>query len=146
MAGDLEDFLRRAAERRQAKAAQQQQQQPPAPRETPQYTDRRTERLARIPDDEEILTAEIVEPPTNTYAAQIQRVEDARREASRIQNELQRKQKKQAAKSKRDQKSADAKVMTGHPATDLIRLMRSNGGIQQAILLREIFDRPEHRW
>ena len=31
-------------------------------------------------------------------------------------------------------------------AQDLIRLLQQPGGIKQAILLKEILERPEHRW
>ena len=35
---------------------------------------------------------------------------------------------------------------SGHPAQDRIRTLQRPGGIQQAILLREILERPTHRW
>jgi hypothetical protein len=148
MAGDLEDFLRRAAERRQAKVAQQQQQQAAPPqRQPPQYSDRRSERLTRLPNDDDIVIAEdSEESPLNSYAEQLQRVEDSRREAARLQAEVSRKSKVAAAAAQQIEAKAAANKPTGQPALDLIRLMRNPGGIQQAILLREIFERPTHRW
>lgn len=146
MAGDLEDFLRRAAERRQAKAAADQQEQLQNPqRQRPEYSNRRTERLSQIPDDEEILTAEIVEEPATTMAAQIQRTEDANRAQARAQSDRAKQMKEDKAQEARDTRTA-AREAVGLPAMDLIRLLRKPGGIQQAILLREILDRPEHRW
>ena len=34
----------------------------------------------------------------------------------------------------------------GLSAEDLVAMLKRPGGVQQAILLREILDRPEHRW
>ena len=84
MSGDLEDFLRRAAERRQAKAAQQQQQQAaPAKRPRPQYSDRARERVTSVDQADEILTAEIVSAPSpaeDAIASRVRRVEEAKEE------------------------------------------------------------------
>ena len=145
MSGDLEDFLRRAAQRRQAKAAQQQQppQQQPAQRQPPQYSDRRSERVARIAEDE-VLTAEVVEDDLNSFAARLQRVEEAKRAAKQAEAEAAAKLKK--SHGGRTRASISTATPSGHPAQDLIRMLRQPGGIQQAILLREILDRPEHRW
>ena len=64
MARDLDDFLRRAAQRRQAKAAEQRQAQQPERRVRPQYSDARTERIARpVEEAEEVLMAEVVDDP-----------------------------------------------------------------------------------
>ncbi len=139
MSGDLEDFLRRAAQRRQAKTAQQQQSQP-AQRPRPQYTDQRTERVARIPDQDEILTAEIVEE--DSFAARRRRLEAAKQAATKAEAEA-AEQMKRVAGSKH---STAPVILSGNPAQDLLKMLKRPGGIQQAILLREIFDRPEHRW
>jgi hypothetical protein len=142
MSGDLEDFLRRAAQRRQAKAAQQ---QPPAPRQRPQYSDRRTERIVRPVEADEILTAEIVEEEDpNSFQARMRRVEEAKRAAAKARAEATPKLKK--VKTGQPRSSGVGAALSGNPAQDLLRLLRQPGGIQQAILLREIFDRPEHRW
>jgi hypothetical protein len=145
MSGDLEDFLRRAGQRRQAKADQQQQppQRQPAQRQPPQYSDRRTERVAKIPEDE-VLTAGIVEDDPNSFAARLQRKEEAKRAAKQVEAEAAAKLKK--SHGGRARSSLVSAAPSGHPAQDLIRLLQQPGGIQQAILLREILDRPEHRW
>ncbi len=135
MSGDLEDFLRRAAQRRQAKAAQQQQ---PPQRQPPQYSDRKTERLARIPE-EEILTAEIVEDP-NSFAARLQRLEEAKQAAKQAEAAAAEKLKK--SHGGRTRASIATAAPSGHPAQDLIRMLQQPGGIQQAILLRKFSSAP----
>ena len=159
MAGDLEDFLRRAAARRQAKAGQaaapaqpqpqQQQQQSRAQRARQEYTNRNTERQVR---QEDIVVAEVVEE--DPFAARRQKIANAKKLAAKARaqaNKAENKQKaakasaKQAAKSASKSKSA-AKVgpeLGGAPIDDLLKLIRQPNGIQQAVLLREILDRPK---
>ena len=151
MSGDLEDFLRRAAQRRQAKAADQKQAQQPTRPVRPQYSDSRTERVARpVRDDEPVLTAEIVDESAESHSRQIQRMEDQRRSieeakkvARRLEEETAKKQKKS---DQRGSSQSSIPQSTGHPVADLLANFRRPGGIQQAILMREILDRPEHRW
>ena len=159
MAGDLEDFLRRAAARRQAKAGQaaapaqpqpqQQQQQSRAQRARQEYTNRNTERQVR---QEDIFVAEVVEE--DPFAARRQKIANAKKLAAKARdqaNKAENKQKaakasaKQAAKAASKSKSA-AKVgpeLGGAPIDDLLKLIRQPNGIQQAVLLREILDRPK---
>jgi hypothetical protein len=146
MAGDLEDFLRRAAQRRQQKAQQQKQQQAaPTRGEPPQYSDRRTERITRpVELDEPVLTAEIVEDDLSAHIAQLHRAEQASHAAKQAKLKAQR-SKLSSGKGKAESRTAKA-GSSGVPARDLIHLLRRPGGVQQAILLREILDRPEHRW
>lgn len=145
MSGELEDFLRRAAERRQAKAAQQQQQAAPAKRPRPQYSDRARERVTRVDEADEILTAEIVSSPSpaeDAIASRIRRVEEAKEVAAQIEADVAKKTKKMGKPAS----AAPGLALSGNMAEDLIRMLRKPGGIQQAILLREVLDRPEHRW
>ncbi len=146
MAGDLEDFLRRAAQRRQQKVQQQKQQQAaPARREPPQYSDSRTERRVRSADSEEpVLTAELVEDDHRAHIRALRQTEDLAHAAKLAQQEEVQNQRR-AERSKKKSPIVSA-VSTGVPAKDLINMLRQPGGIQQAILLREILDRPEHRW
>jgi hypothetical protein len=144
MSGDLEDFLRRAAQRRQAKAAQQQQQQP-TPRQRPQYSNRQTERRVRSEQPEEVLTAEIVEEDPNSYSARTKRVEEAKRAAKKAEAEVAEALRK-AGGARASKASSVTVALTGQPTLDLLAMLRQPVGIQQAILLREILDRPEHRW
>jgi len=148
MAGDLEDFLRRAAQRRQQKAQQQKQQQAAAAaarREPPQYSDRRTERVTRpVELDEPVLTAQIVEDGSASQIEAMRRLEDAKHANKLAKRKAKREQKESmASEAKRTNTGSES---AGNPAEELVRLLRSPGGIQQAILLREILDRPEHRW
>jgi hypothetical protein len=76
MSGDIEDFLKRAAQRRQARQANQ----PPAPPKTqqppprPEYTDARRERSVQpVDDDDEIVIAEMIQQPLAERIADLQR-------------------------------------------------------------------------
>jgi hypothetical protein len=148
MAGDLEDFLRRAAQRRQQKAQQQKQQQAAAAasrREPPQYSDRRSERVTRpVELDEPVLTAEIIEDDAASRIAAMRRLEDAEHASKLAAQKATRESKRSKASGAKSQNAASR--IAANPAEELIRLLRQPGGIQQAILLREILDRPEHRW
>lgn len=160
MSGDIEEFLRRAAQRRQAKAVEQKEAQAPPRRVRREYTDARSERVARSPDEideirgfssiEEILTAEIVDVEEESSSRQIQRMEDQRRDieeakkvARRLEEETAKKKKKT---DKRDASRSGVIQSTGNPVADLLANFRRPGTIQQAILMREIIDRPDHRW
>jgi hypothetical protein len=144
MSGDLEDFLRRAAQRRQAKAAQQSE---PAPRrQPPQYSDRRTERLVQARDTDEVLTAEVVQDDSSSIAARMRRIEEAKKAAAKAEAEAAEKLAKARGKSIRSKSPSVAVAMPENQTQSLIRMLRDSGGIRQAILLREILDRPEHRW
>ncbi|HBV66385.1 MAG TPA: hypothetical protein DEF45_25565 [Rhodopirellula sp.] len=175
MSGDLEDFLKRAAERRQAKAAQQ-KQSAPQKRVPPQYSDRRTERAPRPLHDAEVVEAEVVEAQVvSASSADKVVVAQAMTENQRSSKQAIRPVRQKVAKSNaavpsrlaREAKasskvfSADnsnsmpyaeptatngSQQSTGLSAEDLIAMLKRPGGVQQAILLREILDRPEHRW
>jgi hypothetical protein len=140
MSGDLEDFLRRAAQRRQAKAAPQ-----PTSRQKPEYSNSRTERRVRDREADEVLVAEIVEDDPNSFAARLRRVEAAKLAAAKAEAELAPKR-QASGTDKTTTAPARAVLLSGDPRKDLRALLRQPGGIRQAILLREILDRPEHRW
>lgn len=143
MAGDLEDFLRRAAVRRQQKAVEQEQQAPQQRRQQPQYSDSRSERISRQ-RDEPVLTAEIVAEDAKSHVARLHRAEEAERAAEKAKKEAKKLSK--LARQRAAKKRPVVLGSTGKPAQDLVNLLKQPGGIQQAILLREILDRPEHRW
>ena len=157
MAGDLEEFLKRAAARRQAKTQQQEAAPPPqraAQRPTPQrsthvseYSDRRRERLVRDPSDSEpILVAEIVQEAPDPLAKRRQAIEEAKKEAARAEAEAAGRLAKLQEARGVSGKDNVALTFTGDARADLVRLLRQPGGIKQAILLREILDRPVDRW
>jgi predicted DNA binding protein len=144
MSGDLEDFLRRAAQRRQAKAAQHSE---PAPRrQPPQYSDSRSERLVQARETDEVLTAEVVQDDSSSIAARMRRIEEAKQAAKKAEAEAAKKLAKVRGKGIRSKSPSVAVAMPENQTQSLIRMLRDSGGIRQAILLREILDRPEHRW
>jgi hypothetical protein len=147
MAGDLEDFLKRAAERR----AQKQQQAggggrrpTPKPRPKPEYTQARRERQVRQPLEETIPVAEVVETvdpmaeKRRRLAKAKQKSDDARERVAQQQREIH--------EPTAEKERSDISIADGTPAEQLLDLIRRPGGMQQAILLREIFERPEDRW
>ena len=147
MSGDLEDFLKRAAERRQAKAVQK---NPSSKRVPPQYSNRSSE---RVPPVNDIVEATIVE---EVIAADL--VSSRKPVQERSARELQARQQEKpviVAAAPREpgpyhsheRASYETNLRAaGFSAADLINLLKHPEGVQQAILLREILDRPEHRW
>lgn len=144
MSGDLEDFLRRAAERRREKAAAR--PAPPPQRQRPEYTDSRRER-----DADPIEAGEIVEQPsydepdnamTRAIADQRRQIQEAERKAEKI-----RAQAKPAPRGKQPPASAaSAQPTLPESLEELAEILSSPNGLRQAILMKEILERPEHRW
>jgi hypothetical protein len=144
MSNDLEDFLRRAAQRRQEKAAATPTARPVAPLR-PEYAQAQSERQPRqrvVEDDDEPVDAIIVEESENPYG-----IHAISRVVEKIDQPASHALSGNASSSTTSSRTS---VVTGgtSPSTvnDLIRLLSGPGGMQQAILLREILDRPEHRW
>lgn len=149
MAGDLEDFLRRAAQRRAETAGARPkppQQQPPR---RPEYTDRNRERSMSTKDvDEEVVIADIVPPAVE--AARNVRVRTA---STPPHSESRPKILLEPAPVKAPRAPHVASQVTENPdvaasatVQALLRLMTDPNGIRQAILAREILDPPHHRW
>ena len=168
MSGDLEDFLKRAAQRRQAKAAQQKSS---PKRVQPQYSDSRTERIPQHVPDDEIVEAQVVSAtydedvvvadavtksqphrpkrqPTSlpgsgkASASSSKTLSD--REQSRVGTSVEAQP--TDASYTQGKKSLNRRAMNGFSTEALIEILKRPGGVQQALLLREILDRPEHRW
>jgi len=95
---------------------------------------------------DEVMTAEIVEDDPNSYAARLRRLEEAKQAAAIAEAEAAKKLTRAKGKRGGSKSSGVAVALTGNKTRDLIKMLRHSGGIQQAILLREILDRPEHRW
>ena len=93
------------------------------------------------PEPEEILVAEVIEDP---LAEQRRKLEAAKKAAARARAEAAKKTK--GLKPAGPPSPGVAPALSGDLAADLLRMLRQPGGIQQAILMREILDRPEHRW
>lgn len=150
MAGDLEDFLKRAAARRQAKVEQEEAQRNETKRSSsrsrPEYTDSRRERETREVDDVP-LTAELVEAE-DPLAQQRRRVAEAKRRAAEAKqkSESRSKSKGHSDSAGRKEKSPQRSPSDPPPAIHLLELLRSPDGIRTAFLLREILERPEDRW
>jgi len=146
MSGDLEDFLKRAAERRQAKAVEKKPSSKPAP---PQYSDRRSERVPPEVQDEIVEATIVAEVASDGLSArraeQEHRDEQARHHAKPAIVEAKPQEPETASFYELDSSGTNLNAV-GFSAADLIMLLRQPGGVQQAILLREILDRPEHRW
>ena len=163
MPDDIEDFLKRAAQRRQAKASQS---TPPKPAQLapqrPEYTSARSERIPRNrPENERPMQAiliedEVVEPVAKHITAlQKERLrvakEAATRRAGGTVRPVDQKVVSQAYVVPDRAPNVAPKVTTGDDngftATDrLVTMLRQPEGMMQAILLNEILTRPEHRW
>ncbi|OYP35710.1 hypothetical protein [Rhodopirellula sp. MGV] len=154
MAGDLEDFLKRAAERRAQKqrtagnartnsgsgqrphtqGSQQRQK-----RQAPQYTNSRRERQVRVEDDEPILLGEPIEVE-GPLAAQQQQLAISKRRAEDARKRISEAQRSVAALAPGDPSEDDH--VTENPIEELLQHLSRPGGAQQAFLLNEILTRP----
>ena len=148
MSGDLEDFLRRAAQRRQAKVAQDrasEQTGQQSGRGRPEYSNRKTERQVSTAHDD-VLTAEIIEED-DLVTAPVSRLEKARIAAAQDDpgGMASQARRSRAASVTRNPRSSGVAI-TEDPVQYLISMLKQPGGIRQAILLKEILERPEHRW
>lgn len=174
MSGDIEDFLKRAAQRRQARQGGSPEPSPAAPPPRPEYSSARRERVARPveDDDDELVVAEVVQQPLSERIAELKRTQAAAQAS--------RQDARQGTAARRDTATAKAeaarlkRVMAQTPAPaarppqnisatsaerqaaasshpdalidELLKSLSSPGGLRKAILLHEILDRPEHRW
>lgn len=191
MSGDIEDFLKRAAERRQARQAGRPAgpQQPPRPAARPEYTDSRRERTVRPRDDDEMVVAEVIEQPLAKRIADLQQKQAdvqaakqsdragsaAKRDAVAVESEMTRNDRlramrraadraeaalqsrrgsaplaapvaAQTAASQRNAIAAGQADAGGELINELLQSLKSPNGLQRAILLHEILERPVHRW
>lgn len=191
MSGDIEDFLKRAAERRQARQANRPAaQQPQRPAARPEYTDSRRERTVRPRDeDDELIVAEVVEQPLARRIADLKQKQadvQAAKQADRVgsaakrdsvaaESDMSRNDRNRATRRAADR--AEAALQSGRgsvplaapiaaqtaasqrnamaagqadPGSELInellQSLKSPHGLQRAMLLHEILDRPVHRW
>jgi hypothetical protein len=156
MPDDIEDFLRRAAQRRQAKPAQP---KPPAPPPRPEYTDSRTERLPRnVVADDAPIRAVLIEEVAEPVSKHVKQLEKQRRQAEkatavrRAGGTVKPVEPMSAAYVPADRAPSIAPQTStgddaGFTAADrLITMLQKPEGMLQAILLQEILTRPQHRW
>jgi hypothetical protein len=99
--------------------------------------------VAPYEEDEPILVAELVDAPDG-MAKRRQAAKDAKTEANRVVADAA--QQLAALRKASGESDTPNLTFTGDARADLIRLLRQPGGIKQAILLREILDRPIDRW
>ncbi|MCH1496025.1 MAG: hypothetical protein L7U72_12405 [Rubripirellula sp.] len=159
MSDDLEDFLARAAKRRAEKASQQREQELRGQTQRSrtavqsQYSNRKTERLVRLDDDEdEILEAEIVAEADSEKMTQ--RLDHAKAVSPISPGQKTSGQKTHVLRSSRSPKSVEStgralpagESSTGINALELVQMLGRPGGVRQAFLLKEIIDRPVKRW
>jgi len=192
MSGDIEDFLKRAAERRQARQASRPApaQQPPRPAARPEYTDSRRERSVRPQDDDdELVVAEVIEQPLAKRIAELKQKQAdvqaakqssragsaSKRDAVAVESDMSRNDRNRATRRAADRAEAAMQSRRGTsplaaPAAaqtaasqrnalaagqldsdgafidELLQSLKSPHGLQRAVLLHEILDRPVHRW
>ncbi len=141
MAGDIEEFLRRAAQRRQQRDNQQRSRQTPERpqrRPAPEYSDSRAERVARARQvvQQAPVMAEIIEDeelPVRTLAA--------RRKERETLNDQDR---SRAANKSKEQGSPS--TSDGNLQQQLIAMLRSPSGLRQAFVVREILEPRFKTW
>lgn len=172
MSGDIEDFLRRAAQRRQARQQKQAGSAPPPRRPRPEYTDARRERLPQQQSElDEPVVAEVVNEPLAKRLADMKQAQADAHAARDRATETVRQQRRQAERGESSspqhepaagETAPPAKTETAarldagqaDPASDspnetvrqLLQALRSPQGLRNAVLLHEILDRPTHRW
>ena len=158
MPSDIEDFLKRAAQRRQGKAPTSPPTQPVV---RPEYTDARTERIPRHQGDDDVPMQAILldEGPSASVANQLraaeqQRLQTLREAAARRAGGSVRPVEPtgpspyvppaRAASVAPQTSSGDNAGFT--VADRLVTMLQKPEGMMQAILLQEILNRPQHRW
>ena len=166
MPGDLEDFLRRAAQRREQNANRQMpaRPQPQRPSARPEYTDSRRERQTTpLEEEEEVFIAELVTdkplgptlgrpmPMETNPLPRTQPVESsafpattsvfAKRTADVFDHEVGNLDSSPGFAGIQPAQANVAPVI--HP---IIELFSNPKSIAQAIVMREILDRPTERW
>lgn len=141
MAGDLEDFLRRAAERRRAKADVPRQPEQRPPRRRPEYTDSRRERMTQP-----VEVAELVDDEPTVIDAGLREALARPEQSNRRTRSGSQTRSTPTAKPMASPNANAAGKPSALDPDDLIAMLTSVGGLQQAIVLKEILERPEHRW
>ncbi len=98
-----------------------------------------------IDDVDEILTAELIEEDDgSSIASRMKRLEEAKRVALELEKAAAAKMRQARGMLPRQQR--ETKSIAGNTVDALIESLQRPGGVQQAILLKEILDRPVDRW
>ena len=175
MSSELDDFLKRAAQRRAEHAAvrgeTQERQQRQAQQRKPEYTDRNRERTPMLlDDDEEIIVAEVVPSGLGSTLSQdsvfqhstigsgelssLKTADEAPHQTNlapippprEYQSPSNWAEKAPVAVTVQQGKAGTDQEAASGEASTLVRMLKSPAGIRQAFLMREIFDRPMDRW
>lgn len=142
MANDLEDFLRRAAAKRQANVKTQ--PRPPASPPKHQLTSH-----PEVIEADVIYEATIVEKAAPTAYDQVAYDETAFEHSDYQHKTFAREgydQMPAGSSGSSSRGSAASRAETAVTTDELLELLRRPGGVKQAVLLKEILDRPDHRW
>ncbi len=162
MAGDLEDFLQRAAQRRVANAAAKSEEKARQEKQSrpirSEYSNRNRERTATVVEpDEDIVDATLAQQnqgsalnrslASSQVSAAIELVDD------RMNAHIHEKFDQEVGNfnSSRGFAGGEPNTMSNDPKdpplTAALRKMLASGtGVRNAILAKEILDRPTHRW
>lgn len=159
---DIEEFLKRAAQRRQSKPATA---PPPAPAR-PEYTDARSERVPRNRDDDAPVQAILVEDvrPEESVAAHMKGLSKKRAQSERQSNRRRAGGSVKPVDAPPSPKSLESVYApqtlapsiapqtivgdnAGFTVADrMVTMLQKPEGMMQAMLLHEILRRPEERW
>ena len=165
---DIEEFLKRAAQRRQAKTSQAAAAAPPPPPKRPEYTDSRSERMPRNESNnrrDDVPVQAILVDEVEANPGRVAEVVRGNQNRSPARQRVPREKKRRNPDDNPVQKIPVAEIVmpvaapppvqtaytiddgTGTNVADrLMTMMRKPDGLMQAILLKEILTRPEHRW
>lgn len=176
MGNELEDFLKRAAQRRAEHVAvrgeqQQREQQRPVQSRAPEYTNRNRERATtRFEDEDEVIVAEVVPAGLAGQSAfpasgLAERHLSSLGEASKVDSvyaptssQTPASFENRAVQDDRRGRTEGTDLMSvaspasqgisgkSSSASALVKLLKSPDGVRQAFLMREILDRPVDRW
>lgn len=156
MARDIEDFLRKAAERRaQAQRAAQGGGQPqPAPQRQARPAPQRQQRQQSRPSQAvsaEVVAAEAV--PRDISRLHAQQEQKASQEAqAAVAADIHEKFDHQLGRlsgSQDDNAVVDATIQVSPQddfANQLVSMLRQPASLRAAIILKEVLERPSHRW
>lgn len=172
MGNELEDFLKRAAQRRAEHVAVRGEQQERAKKQNqslapraPEYTDRNRERAASVVDDDEevyvaeVVPAELAGSPAfssgtfsefhtgkETDSAAVDRAYQPT--SSQVPSNYETRSGWGEPGSRENSQAYKQPQTAGEKATAgaLLNLLKSPMGVKQAFLMREILDRPSNRW
>ena len=172
---EIEDFLRKVAQKRQQMAQEQARQQQPVPRQAvPPATKRpapQTPGLRRVVDarvidaeilddeDEDVSSADVVRHvsehlSSREFDERAQHLGEATRRSERrledqVQQHFQTGGKAASVRQSADSVSAvapTAQTFEPEDASSLLQMLKNPANIRNAILLSEILQRPEERW